>query len=93
MDPNLDSDPDSGPAVFVSDLQDVNKKNYFNFLLIAFLGVHLHHFSKIKSHKSQNSRNQCFSYYVCLKIEGSGSLTNGSGFGSECESGSCYFRP
>jgi hypothetical protein len=29
---------------------------------------------------SQNSRNQCFSYYFCLMIEGSGSvyLTNGS---------------
>jgi hypothetical protein len=38
--------------------------------------VHLHHFSK------QNSRNQGFSYYFCLMIEGSvaGSipLTNGS---------------
>ncbi len=33
--------------------------------------------------KSQNSRNQCFSYYFCLTIEGSGSvsLTNGSGSG------------
>jgi hypothetical protein len=50
-----------------------------------FLKVHLHHFPKIKCHKeSQNSRNQCFSYYFCFMIEGSGSisLTNGSGFGS-----------
>jgi hypothetical protein len=33
---------------------------------------------------SQNSRNRCFSYYFCLMIEGSGSisLTNGSDFGS-----------
>jgi hypothetical protein len=30
------------PAIFVSVLQDVNKK---------LLKVHLHHFSKIKSHK------------------------------------------
>jgi hypothetical protein len=36
--------------------------------------------------KSQNSRNQSFSYYFCLMIEGSGSvsgsvyLTNGSRF-------------
>jgi hypothetical protein len=32
---------------------------------------------------SQNSRNQGFSYYICLMIEGSGSipLTNGSGSG------------
>jgi hypothetical protein len=31
---------------------------------------------------SHKSRNQCFSYYFCLLIEGSGSisLTNGSGF-------------
>ncbi len=32
------------------------------------------HFSRIKCHKeSQNSRNQCFSYYFCKIIEGSGS--------------------
>jgi hypothetical protein len=38
-----------------------------------FLKVHLHHFSKIKSQKeSQNSRNQGFSYYFCMMIEGSG---------------------
>ncbi len=54
--------------------------------------VHLHHFSKIKSQKeSQKStgRNQGFSYYFCMMIEGSGSgsrfgsipLTNGSGSG------------
>ncbi len=48
-----------------------------SFLLIRyFLNVHLHHFSKIKViKKSQNSRNQCFSYYFCLMIERSGSLT------------------
>jgi hypothetical protein len=28
--------------------------------------------------KSQNSRNQCFAYYFCLIIDGSGSLLNGS---------------
>ena len=44
----------------------------------------LHHFSKIKViKKSQNSRNQGFSYYICLMLEGSRSrsvpLTNGSG--------------
>ncbi len=55
--------------------------------------VHLHHFSKIESQKeSQNSRNQGFSYYFCMMIEGSGSrsragsgsipLTSGSGSGS-----------
>jgi hypothetical protein len=52
--------------------------------------LHLHHFSKIKSQKeSQNSRNQSFSSYFCMMIEGSGfragsgsrsiPLTSGSG--------------
>ncbi len=63
-------DPDPGPAIFVSDLQDY------------FLKVHLHNFLKIKiSHKTVGIN---FSYYFCLMIEGSGSvsMTNGSGFGS-----------
>jgi hypothetical protein len=44
-----DSDPD--PAIFVIDLQDVNKKLIFKkgFPAYYFLKVHLHHFSKIKS--------------------------------------------
>jgi hypothetical protein len=71
-------------------------KNYFfNTIFSAyyFLKLHLHHFSKIKSQKeSQNGRNQGFSYYFCMMIEGSGSragsgsgsipLTSGSGSGS-----------
>jgi hypothetical protein len=72
MDP--DSNPD--PAIFVSDLQDASKKLIFNTIFSAyyFLKAHLHHFSKIKSQKeSQNSRNQGFSYYFCIMIEGSGS--------------------
>jgi hypothetical protein len=74
------------PAIFVTDLQDASKKQIFNTIFSAyyFLKVHLHHFSKIKSKKkSQNSRNQCFSYYFCMVIEGSGSipLTSGSGSG------------
>jgi hypothetical protein len=46
------------------------------------LKLHLYHFSKIKIQKeSQNNRNQGFSYYFCMMIEGSGSipLTSGSG--------------
>ncbi len=65
------------------------KKKKFNTFFSAyyFLKLHLHHFSKIKSQKeSQNSRNQGFSYYFCMMIEGSGSgsipVTSGSGFGS-----------
>jgi hypothetical protein len=46
MDSDSDADPD--PAIFVSDLQDINKKIFFCFLL--FEGT-LHHFSKIKSNK------------------------------------------
>jgi hypothetical protein len=66
-------DPD--PAIVI-DLQDATKKLIFNanFSDYYSLKVHLHHFSKIKSRKeSQNSRNQCYSYYFCMIIEGSGS--------------------
>jgi hypothetical protein len=60
-----------------------------SFSAYYFLKVHLHHFSKKKvKKKSQNSKNQAFSYYICLMIEGFGSgsgsipLTDGSGAGS-----------
>ncbi len=46
-------DPD--PAIFVTDLQEANKKQFFMkfFCLLStyFLKIHLHHFSKIKSPK------------------------------------------
>jgi hypothetical protein len=49
MDPDSDLDAELDPAIFVSDLQDINKKI---FLLIRVLfEVHLHHFSTIKTHK------------------------------------------
>jgi hypothetical protein len=75
---------DPAPAIFVIDLQDASKKLIFNTIFSAFyfLKLHLHHFSKIKSQiESQNSRNQGFSYYFCMMIEGSGSRA-GSGSGS-----------
>ncbi len=79
---------DTDPAIFIIDLQDASKKLIFNTIFSAyyFLKVNLHHFSKIKSQKeSQNRRNQGFSYYFCVMIEGSGSgsilLTSGSGSG------------
>jgi hypothetical protein len=64
-------DPD--PAVSVTELQDVNEKQFFSDYY--FLKVHLHHVLKIKSHneKTQKSRNQGFSYYFCLMIKESGS--------------------
>ncbi len=52
------------------------KTNFFkkDFLLIYFLKVHLHYFLRYKVKKKSNiSRNQGFSYYFCLVIEGSGS--------------------
>ncbi len=40
-----------------------------------FLKLHCHHFPKIKSHKEvTNRRNQSFSYYFGLMIEGSGAF-------------------
>jgi hypothetical protein len=80
----MDPDPD---AIFVIDLQDASKKLIFNTIFSAyFLKVHLHHTSfqrYKKSKESQNRRNQGFSYYFCMMIEGSGSipLTSGSGSG------------
>ncbi len=72
------------------------KKTRFFYTIFSaydFLKLHLHHFSKIKIQKeSQNRRNQGFSYYFSMMIEGSGSgsregsgsipLTSGFGSGS-----------
>jgi hypothetical protein len=57
------------PAIFFVDLQDANKKLIKKkvFLHKTFWRyLHLHPFLKIKCQKkSQNSRNQGFSYYFC----------------------------
>ncbi len=54
--------------------------------------IHLHHFSKIKIQKeSQNGRNQGFSYYFCMMIEGSGSGSIRQRYGSGSCSGSGSF--
>ncbi len=79
----MDPDAELVSAIFVIDLQDVNKKV---FLLITYEGTS----SFFKDKKSQNSRNQGFSSYFSLMIEGSSSgagslsilLTSGSGSGS-----------
>ncbi len=77
------------------------KYKFFNTIFSAYycLKLHLHHFWKIKSQKeSQNSRNQVFSYYFCMMIEGSGSgfrsipLTCGSGSGGPKTCGSGRIR-
>ncbi len=62
-------DPD--PAIFVIDLQDANKKLKKVFLLFTFW-THIYIISqrlKVQK-KSQNSKNQGFSYFFCLMIEG-----------------------
>ncbi len=67
-----DLDPD--PAIFVNDLK---------FFCLFLFEVTFTSFLKDKKFrkKSQNRRNQGFSYYFCLMIKGSRSvaLTNGSG--------------
>ncbi len=80
-------DPD--PAIFVIDLQDDTKKTNFLkqvFLLFTFWSYIniIFHGQKVQK-KSQNRRNQGFSYYYCSMIEGSGSgrpKTSGSGTGT-----------
>jgi hypothetical protein len=79
----------SGSCYFHHWPSRCQQKLIFNTIFSAyyFLKVHLHHFLKIKSRKeSQDSRNQGFSYYFCMIIEGSGfgskPLTSGSESGS-----------
>ncbi len=91
----MDPDPGSGSCYFRHWPSRCQKKLIFNTIFSAyyFLKLHFHHFSKIKSQKeSQNSKNQGFSYYFCMIIEGCGCgsragsgsipLTSGSGSGS-----------
>ncbi len=45
---------DADPAIFVSDLQDINNNKIFKFIFSYYflkVRLHLHHFSKIKNHK------------------------------------------
>jgi hypothetical protein len=76
----MDLDPD--PSIFIIDLQDTNKKQILkkNFCRLLFEGTTFTSFYKGK--KSQNSRNQGFSYYFCIMIEGSGSGASESGSGT-----------
>jgi hypothetical protein len=78
MDPDPDADTD--PSIFITYLQDANKK-------LTFLKNIIFQTKKVKKKSKNSRRNQGFSYYFCLMIEGSGSgagsisipLTNGSG--------------
>jgi hypothetical protein len=51
MDLDTDSDPDS--AIFIIELQDTNKKQFFliSFSAYYFSKKHLHNFSRIKKSK------------------------------------------
>ncbi len=70
------TDPVPDLALFVSNLQDANKK----FLcLLLFDGTFILFF---KEKKSQNSRNQGFSSFFCLLIEGSLQINYGFGTGT-----------
>jgi hypothetical protein len=54
-------DPDQAPVPAVV---------FLSFSVYYFLKIDLHHYSKIKvKKKSQNSRDQGFSYYFCLMID------------------------
>ncbi len=81
----MDSGPDPDPGISSLTFKMPAKNKFFNTIFSAYYFLlHLHHFSKIKSQKeSLNSRNQGFSYFFCMMIEGSGSipLTSGSGSG------------
>ncbi len=63
-------------VVSKSNMQDGNKKLFFLLsffcLLSYFLKLHLHHFSKIKSHKEVTKQEEWrfFSYYFCLMMNG-----------------------
>ncbi len=53
-DPRIHTIPDPDPAIFVSDLQGWQLKKLIfllSFFVYYFLRLHLHNFSKIKSHK------------------------------------------
>ncbi len=72
MDPEADPDP----AIFVSDLQDVNKKLFFfsTFFAYYFLKVHLHlhyrYFSKIKSHTDVTKQWESIFFLLFLLADG-----------------------
>jgi hypothetical protein len=57
MDPDSDSDPDLGPSIFITDLQDANKKLIFkkNFGIFRFEGTFTSFFKGKKSRRSHKT--------------------------------------
>ncbi len=68
VDPDLALDPDPDPVFFVIDLQDANKKTFF--YCFFFLNVHLHHFSKIKSHNKVTKTVEINFFFIFLLVDG-----------------------
>jgi hypothetical protein len=65
MDPDPDADRD--PVIFVSDLRDVKEKLFYSkFFCLLLFEVHLHNFSKIKSHKGVTKQEE--SRFLCLSM-------------------------
>jgi hypothetical protein len=67
----VDPDSDLKPAFFAIDLQDANKKQIFLQSLSAyyFLKVHLHHFSKIKSHHKEVTKQQESRFFIQFLLD------------------------
>jgi hypothetical protein len=78
-------DPD--PSVFITDLQDANKKLILKkvFLYITFLRYLYIIFKDKKSKRCHKTVEIKVLYYICLMLKGSKS---GSGSGRSCGSGS-----
>ncbi len=55
-------DPDPDPAIFVSDLQDVNKKKFLS--CFAYYFVKVHRFAKIKSHKEVTTQGESMFFFT-----------------------------
>jgi hypothetical protein len=68
VDPDPDLDPD--PAIFVTNLQDANKKliKKKSFSAYYFLKVDLHHFSKIKSQK-EDAKQQESKFFLLFLLD------------------------
>jgi hypothetical protein len=62
----MNSDADPAPAIFVRNLQDVNKNVV---CVLSFEGTFTSFFKDKKSQRSQKTVGSMFSYYFCLMIE------------------------
>jgi hypothetical protein len=63
MDPDPHADPD--PPIFVTDLQEHNKKLIFK-KISSYLKVHLHNFSKIESQKEVKKKTVAIKVFVTI---------------------------